>query len=135
MDGHNRTRRQRTIAVPLIFLVVLCFLCALCYSAVPQAAPEPGPVPLLAADCPEHAGEPFSPPADVPAQGLTPACEAANGHGLPTAPPLFLFVLGVALAFAALSAPRRGPGPRPHRPEPVALHGSGLLTLLCVQRV
>ncbi|RKS09302.1 hypothetical protein DFP74_5037 [Nocardiopsis sp. Huas11] len=129
MDGHTHTRRQRTIAVPLLFLMVMCFLCALCHSSVPQAAPGP----VAAADCPEQAEESAWPVADVPAQGVAHGCQAVEGHGLPTAPPLFLVALGVVLAFASLSAPR--PAPRPHRPEPAALHGSGLLTLLCVQRV
>ncbi|MFE3456664.1 hypothetical protein ACFXKD_03905 [Nocardiopsis aegyptia] len=137
MDGHTDTRRQRTIAVPLIFLVVLCFLCALCHSAAPHAATDTVAAPAV--DCPEQAPEEADASASVPAdalvRGLTHACQATEGHGLPTAAPLFLFALGAVLTFVLLSAPRPGPVLRPHRPETAVPHGSGLLTLLCVQRV
>ncbi|OOC54230.1 MULTISPECIES: hypothetical protein [Nocardiopsis] len=131
MDGHTRTRRQRTLAVPLVFLVVMCFLCALCHSAAPQAAASS----LAAVDCPEQTQESPAASAGIPVQGLTHPCEAAEGHGLPAASPLFLVALGAALTLALSSAPRPGPVPRPLHRSPAAPHGYGLLTLLCVQRV
>lgn len=131
MARHTHTRRQRTLAVPLIFLVVMCFLCALCHSAAPQAAASS----LAAVDCPDQVQESPAASVEIPVQAPTHPCEAAEGHGLPTAPPLFLIALGVVLTFALLLAPRPGPAPRPVRRNPSALHGHGLLTLLCVQRV
>ncbi|WP_026122248.1 hypothetical protein [Nocardiopsis halotolerans] len=136
MGGHTSTRRQRTLAVPLIFLVVMCFLCALCHSAAPQPAAFPSEaVSSAAVDCPEQVEEFSAVSADAPVQGPAHPCEATEGHGLPTASPLFLVALGVVLVLALLLAPRPGPAPRPIRHNPAAPHGYGLLTLLCVQRV
>ncbi len=131
MVRHTHTRRQRTLAVPLIFLVVMCFLCALCHSAAPQASTSS----LGAVDCPDQIQESPAASVEIPVQAPTHPCEAAEGHGLPTASPLFLIALGVVLTFVLLLAPRPGPAPRPLRRHPAALHGHGLLTLLCVQRV
>ncbi|NKY96655.1 hypothetical protein [Nocardiopsis alborubida] len=132
MARHTHTRRQRTLAVPLIFLVVMCFLCALCHSAAPQAAASS----LAAVDCPDQVQESPAASVEIPVQAPTHPCEAAEGHGLPTASPLFLIALGVVLTFVLLLlAPRPGPAARPVSLAPFAPHGYGLLTLLCVQRV
>ncbi|MFC9087421.1 hypothetical protein [Nocardiopsis dassonvillei] len=134
MDRHTSTRRQRTLAVPLVVLVLMCFMCALCHSTGPVAQAVSAST-AATADCPER-------PRETPAvtdAALVPqtahACEVTEGHGLPTAPPLFLVALGVALVLALLPAPRPGPAPRPVSRPPLAPHGYGLLTLLCVQRV
>ncbi|MFJ9554230.1 hypothetical protein ACIRPH_10455 [Nocardiopsis sp. NPDC101807] len=129
MDRRTPTRRHRILAVPLIALVVMCFVCALCHSTGTAAQPASA---AAAADCPEQTRGSAS---EAPAAQAAHPCEAAEGHGLPTAPPLFLLALGALLVCALLSAPRPGPAARPADRTPHAPHGYGLLTLLCVQRV
>ncbi|MCP3012054.1 hypothetical protein NGM33_01825 [Nocardiopsis dassonvillei] len=141
MDRHTSTRRQRTLAVPLVALVLMCFMCALCHSTGPVAQAVPAATAAAStaatADCPERSREAaaVTDAAPAPAPQTAHACEVTEGHGLPTAPPLFLVALGVALVLALLLAPRPGPAPRPVSRPPLAPHGYGLLTLLCVQRV
>ncbi|MEV2274782.1 hypothetical protein AB0I72_04280 [Nocardiopsis sp. NPDC049922] len=125
MDGRTHTRRQRTLAVPLVALVVMCFLCALCHSAAPE------PSSLVVADCPDQVQETV----EAAAPTAPHPCEAGEAHGLTTASPLFLLALGVALTLTLLLAPRPGPVSRADSHRPSAPHGHGLLTLLCVQRV
>ncbi|WP_026127348.1 hypothetical protein [Nocardiopsis lucentensis] len=129
MDGRTPTRRQRTLAVPLVALVVMCFLCALCHSAVPE------PSSLVAADCPDLVQETVEARPGASSPTVPHPCEAAEAHGVTTAAPLFLLALGVVLTFTLLLAPRPGPACRATRHRPSPPHGHGLLTLLCVQRV
>lgn len=124
MNGITATRRTGTLVVPLIAVVVLCFLCALC---CPGAA---------------TAGEGFTTGAAV-GQGLTPgvpddpgvphACPAPDEQGLLTAQPGLAF--GAALVLCVPVVPGAGPFARRSRRDPASPHGCRLLTLLCVQRV
>lgn len=133
MDRHISARRQRTLAVPLIALVVMCFMCALCHSTGLVA--QPAFTVTAVADCPKQPQETVAVTAMEPAPEATHPCEATEERGLPTMPPLLLIALGVVLVFALLLAPRPGPASRPASRTPFAHHGYGLLILLCVQRV
>ncbi|MBQ1082638.1 MULTISPECIES: hypothetical protein [unclassified Nocardiopsis] len=123
MNGHTTTRRWGTLVVPLVAVVVLCFLCALCY-------PGEG--------SPGEAGSRVSTEwsaASDPAEdsGSSHVCPTPDERGLLTAQPML--ALGSALVLCVPALPRVGPSPRRTRGDPAGPHGHRLLTLLCVQRV
>lgn len=124
MDVHTTTRRLGTLVVPLIAVVVLCFLCALCYPGA--ASPGEGPAAGVSV---EQAVNPDSP--DDP--GLSHTCPTPDEQGLLTAQPMLAF--GSALILCVPVVPRAGPSARRPRRDPASPHGYRLLTLLCVQRV
>ncbi|WP_017589282.1 hypothetical protein [Nocardiopsis ganjiahuensis] len=125
MDGHTTTRRLGLLATPLLALVVLCFLCALCYpgSASPGEATSGAGV---------SAEQVVSSDASADRDHLH-ACPTPDEQGLLTAHPVLAF--GSALLLCVPVVPRAGPSSRRSRRDPASPHGYCLLTLLCVQRV
>lgn len=124
MDGHTTTRRLSTLAVPLIAVVVLCFLCALCY---------PGAASSNEGDAVVSAEQVAAPSDSSDEQEFVHACPTPDEQGLLTAHPML--ALGSALVLCLPVAPRPGPSSRRPRRDPASPHGYRLLTLLCVQRV
>jgi hypothetical protein len=114
-----------TLAVPLIAVVVLGFLCALCYTGAASSGDGFGGVGSVV----EQAVAPDS--SDDP--GFAHVCPTTDEQGLLTAPPMLAF--GAALVLCVPVAPRAGPSSRRSRRDPASPHGYRLLTLLCVQRV
>ncbi|MEU3020565.1 MULTISPECIES: hypothetical protein [unclassified Nocardiopsis] len=123
MNAHGVTRRWGTLVVPLVAVVVLCFLCALCY---PGAGPSGEGRGGVAVEWSVASGSPEEP-------ALSHACPTPDERGLLTAPPLL--ALGSALVLCVPVMPQIGPSRRRAREGPAAPHGCRLLTLLCVQRV
>ena len=113
-----------TLSVPLIAVVVLSFLCALCYPGAASSGDG-----FAAGVSVEQAVAPGSP--DDP--GLAHACPTPDDQGLLTAQPVLAF--GAALVLCVPVVPRAGPSSRRSREGPASPYGYRLLTLLCVQRV
>ena len=140
MSGHTTKKRLSVLAAPSVALVVLCFLCALCYPGVASAQWFANPEAVAA-----QAAEPAAPDGlgsqggqegqeTQEGQGVVHACPTPGEQGLLTAQPLL--ALGSALTAALPVVPRAGPSLTAlGHLEPTAPHGYGLLTLLCVQRV
>ncbi|MBE1459558.1 hypothetical protein H4W79_003772 [Nocardiopsis terrae] len=133
MSGHTTTHRLRALAAPLVGLVVLCFLCALCHPGA--VFPEAGKAWTASVQGAEPAapGQNADSPGPAGDRGSEHACPAPDEQGLLTANPVL--APGSALVPCVPDAPRAGPSVPGPQQGPAAPYGCGLLTLLCVQRV
>lgn len=125
MGRHTTKQRLGILAMPLLALVVLCFLCALCYPG--GAAPSAG-----FGGAGIYAEQAVASDASADQDHLH-ACPTPDEQGLLTAHPVL--ALGSALILCLPVVPRAGPSSRRPRRDPASPHGYRLLTLLCVQRV